>query len=197
MGFAVAAEAARRGADVEVVAANVALPHDEGIHYIEVETAAELEQATLRAFQYADVLLMAAAVADFRPAAPEASKIAKDERADGMSLALEPTSDVLAELSSRRRADQVVVGFAAEHGEGALERARGKLQRKGLDAVVVNDISRGDIGFDVDENEVTILLAGGADRRVPFGPKPQVAAAILDAVEALRGGDEPVESEAS
>src|SRR3954464_8351765 len=99
MGFALASEAARRGADVEVVAANVSLPHEEGIHYIEVETAAELEQATLRAFQYAEVLVMAAAVADFRPAAPEASKISKGNRADGMSLALEPTPDVLAELS--------------------------------------------------------------------------------------------------
>jgi phosphopantothenoylcysteine decarboxylase/phosphopantothenate--cysteine ligase len=197
MGFAVAAEAARRGADVEVVAANVALPHEEGIHYIEVETAAELEQATLRAFQYAHVLLMAAAVADFRPAAPESSKIAKDERTEGMNLPLEPTSDVLAELSSRRRPGQVLVGFAAEHGEGAVERARGKLERKGLDAVVVNDISRGDIGFDVDDNEVTILLADGGDRRVPFGPKSQVAGAILDAVETLRGGDAPAESEAS
>jgi phosphopantothenoylcysteine decarboxylase/phosphopantothenate--cysteine ligase len=199
MGFAVAAEAARRGADVEVVAANVSLPQEEGIHYIEVETAAELEQATLRAFQYADVLVMAAAVADFRPAAPEASKISKDERAEGMSLALEPTSDVLAELSSRRRAGQLLVGFAAEHGEGAVERARGKLERKRLDAVVVNDISRGDIGFDVDDNEVTILTSSGDDRRVPFGPKPQVASTIIDTVEALRGGRRPngLESEAS
>ena len=191
MGFALAAEAARRGGDVEVIAANVSLPREAGIHYIDVETAAELERATLRAFEYAEVLVMAAAVADFRPAAPEGSKISKDDRREGMSLALEPTPDVLAELSSRRHAGQLVVGFAAEHGEGAVERARGKLERKQLDAVVVNDISRGDIGFDVEENEVTILLAGGADRRVPFGPKPQVASAILDAVEAMRGGRAP------
>jgi phosphopantothenoylcysteine decarboxylase/phosphopantothenate--cysteine ligase len=191
MGYAVASEAARRGADVEVVAANVSLPHDPGIHYIEVETAAELQQATLRAFEYADVLVMAAAVADFRPAAPERSKIAKDELAEGMNLALEPTPDVLAEVAERRRAGQVVVGFAAEHGEGAVERARGKLERKRLDAVVVNDISRGDIGFDADDNEVTILLPRGEDRRVPFGPKTQVASAILDAVAELRGGSAP------
>jgi len=197
MGFAVAAEAARRGADVEVVAANVSLPYEEGIHYIEVVTAADLEQATVRAFEYADVLVMAAAVADFRPAAPDASKIAKDERAEGMSLALEPTADVLAELSSRRRPDQVLVGFAAEHGEGGIERARGKLERKRLDAVVVNDISRGDIGFDAGDNEVTILTADGTERRIPFGPKPQIARAIVDAVERLRGGHAPGAAEAS
>jgi phosphopantothenoylcysteine decarboxylase / phosphopantothenate---cysteine ligase len=198
MGYAVAAEAARRGADVEVVAANVSLPHEEGIHYIEVQTASELEQATLRAFEYADVLVMAAAVADFRPAAPEASKISKGDRAEGMSLALEPTPDVLSELSSRRREGQVLVGFAAEHGEGAIKRARGKLERKGLDALVVNDISRGDIGFDADDNEVTVLMADGTERRVPFGPKLQVARSIVDTVEVLRGGNQPgATSEAS
>ena len=196
MGFAVAVEAARRGADVEVVAANVSLPHEEGIHYMDVETAEQLEQATLRAFEYADVLVMAAAVADFRPASPEASKIAKDERADGMSLALEPTVDVLTEVSQRRRPEQLLMGFAAEHGEGAVERARGKLERKGLDAVVVNDISRGDIGFDSEENEVTILTAG-EERRIPFGPKVQIARSIVDTVEELRGGQAPGEAEAS
>jgi phosphopantothenoylcysteine decarboxylase / phosphopantothenate---cysteine ligase len=198
MGYAVAAEAARRGADVEVVAANVSLPQEEGVHYIEVDTAAELEQATVRAFEYADVLVMAAAVADFRPAAPEGSKISKGDHGEGMSLALEPTPDVLSELSSQRRPGQVVVGFAAEHGEGAVERARGKLERKKLDALVVNDISRGDIGFDSEENEVTILTAGGDERRIPFGPKLQIARSIVDTVEALRGdGDAPGEAEAS
>jgi phosphopantothenoylcysteine decarboxylase/phosphopantothenate--cysteine ligase len=191
MGFAVAAEAARRGADVEVVAANVPLPREEGIHYINVETAAELERAAERAFEYADVLVMAAAVADFRPAAPEASKLSKSELSEGMSLALEPTVDVLAALSSRRRPGQVLVGFAAEHGEGGLERARGKLERKRLDAMVVNDISRPDIGFDVADNEVAILSADGGVRRVPFGPKPKVARAIIDAVESIRAGREP------
>ena len=197
MGYAVAAEAARRGAKVEVVAANVSLPHGEGIHYIEVETAAELEQATLRAFEYADVLVMAAAVADFRPAAPEASKISKGDRAEGMSLALEPTPDVLSELSSQRRPGQLLVGFAAEHGEGAIDRARGKLERKKLDALVVNDISRGDIGFDAEDNEVTILIGAGGERRIPFGPKLQIARSIVDTVEALRGGNAPGAAEAS
>jgi phosphopantothenoylcysteine decarboxylase/phosphopantothenate--cysteine ligase len=189
MGFALATEAARRGADVTVVAANVALPREEGIHYIDVETAAELEQASMRAFEYAEVLLMAAAVADFRPAAPEQSKISKAER-DELSLSLEPTPDVLSGLSERRRPGQVLVGFAAEHGEGGLERARGKLESKRLDSVVVNDISRADIGFDSDDNEVTILTRGG-DRNVPRAPKPQVASAIIDEVEALRAEPTP------
>ncbi|MEA2421658.1 MAG: phosphopantothenoylcysteine decarboxylase / phosphopantothenate---cysteine ligase [Thermoleophilaceae bacterium] len=185
MGFAVASEAARRGADVTVVAANVGLPREEGVHYIDVETAEELERAALRAFEYAEVLVMAAAVADFRPAAPESTKISKSGR-DELSLTLEPTTDVLAALSERRRPGQVLMGFAAEHGEGGIERARGKLERKRLDAVVVNDISRADIGFDSGENEVAILTAG-EDRRVPFASKAVVAGAIVDAVEALRG----------
>src|SRR4051794_35774156 len=199
MGFALAAEARARGADVTVVAANVALPRDEGIHYIDVETAAELEQAALRAFEYAEVLVMAAAVADFRPVAPVDEKISKTGR-DELSLSLEPTTDVLATLSERRRPGQVLVGFAAEHGEGGVERARGKLGRKRLDAVVVNDISRGDIGFDTGDNEVTIVTASG-DHVVPLAPKAEVAAAILDAVEALRarsgGADGVPEMEAS
>jgi phosphopantothenoylcysteine decarboxylase/phosphopantothenate--cysteine ligase len=127
---------------------------------------------------------MAAAVADFRPAAPEGSKISKTGR-DELSLSLEPTTDVLAALSERRRPGQVLVGFAAEHGEGGVERARGKLERKRLDAVVTNDISRADIGFDTGENEVTIVTAAG-DQVVPMAPKPEVAAAILDAVERMR-----------
>ena len=165
MGFAMADEAARRGAEVTVVAANVSLPREDGIQYIDVETAADLERAALRVFEYADVLVMSAAVADFRPAAPEGRKISKSDRRGRLSLSLEPTPDVLAALSERRRPGQVLVGFAAEHGEGGVERARGKLERKGLDAVVVNDISRSDIGFDSGENEVTILTAAGGSAR--------------------------------
>jgi phosphopantothenoylcysteine decarboxylase/phosphopantothenate--cysteine ligase len=188
MGFAVAAEAARRGAQVTVVAANVALARDPDVRYVDVESAAELERATSAEFESADVLVMAAAVADFRPAAPEESKISKTGR-DGLVLELEPTVDVLAAASARRRPGQLLVGFAAEHGEGAVERARGKLERKGLDAVVVNDISRRDIGFDTNENEVTLVTAAGAVP-VPFGPKAEVARAILDLVERLRAPSE-------
>ena len=184
MGFAVAEEAARRGADVTVVAANVSLPRSHTVRYVDVETAAELERATTEAFERADVLVMAAAVADFRPAQAADTKIKKSGR-DRLELDLEPTTDVLAGVSARRRPGQVLIGFAAEHGEGAVARAREKLERKGLDAVVVNDISRRDIGFDTDANEVTIVTAAGDDA-VPFGPKAQVAGAILDLVERLR-----------
>jgi phosphopantothenoylcysteine decarboxylase / phosphopantothenate---cysteine ligase len=132
--------------------------------------------------------LMAAAVADFRPRTPEASKIAKAGR-ERLELDLEPTTDVLGALTAARRPGQTMVGFAAEHGEGALDRARQKLERKSLDAVVVNDISRDDIGFESEENEVTILAAG-SERSVPRGPKGAVAAAVLDEVERLRGQTE-------
>ena len=184
MGLALAEEAARRGAEVTVVAANVSLPRPEGVRFVEVATAAELEAAAREEFRHADVLLMAAAVADFRPSAPEESKIRKAGRA-GLELELEPTTDVLSELASSRREGQTLVGFAAEHGGDPVVQARAKLERKGLDAVVVNDISRADIGFDAEDNEVTIVTASG-QRGVPHGPKSAVAAAVLDEVERLR-----------
>jgi phosphopantothenoylcysteine decarboxylase/phosphopantothenate--cysteine ligase len=184
MGLALAEEAARRGADVTLICANVSLPTPDGVRTVQVETAAELLDAAGAAFQRADVLLMAAAVADFRPAGALDDKIAKSGR-ERLALELEPTEDVLAALGGRRRPGQTLVGFAAEHGEGALERGRAKLERKRLDAVIVNDISRRDIGFDAAENEVTIVTTAG-ERQVPRGPKPAIAAAILDAVERLR-----------
>jgi phosphopantothenoylcysteine decarboxylase / phosphopantothenate---cysteine ligase len=186
MGLALAAEAARRGAEVTLVAANVSLPAPPGVERIEVTTAAELLDAASAAFADADVLLMAAAVADFRPAAALDDKIAKTGR-DGLALELEPTADVLSALAGERRPGQTLIGFAAEHGEGAVERGRAKLERKGLDAIVVNDISRGEIGFDAPDNEVTVVTGSG-ERHVPLGSKAAVAAAILDEVEALRGG---------
>jgi phosphopantothenoylcysteine decarboxylase/phosphopantothenate--cysteine ligase len=130
------------------------------------------------------VLLMAAAVADFRPDAAVEDKISKTGK-DRLALSLEPTEDVLAALAGARAPGQTLVGFAAEHGEGAVERGRAKLERKGLDAVVVNDISRPEIGFDAPDNEVTIVTADG-ERHVPLGSKDAVAGAILDEVEALR-----------
>jgi phosphopantothenoylcysteine decarboxylase/phosphopantothenate--cysteine ligase len=184
MGLSLAEESARRGADVTAIVANVSLPRPEGVRYVEVEGAGELAAATREAFRDADVLLMAAAVADFRPSDAEAAKIAKAGR-ERLSLELEPTEDVIASLAGDRAPGQTLVGFAAEHGEGGLERAREKLRRKGLDAIVVNDVSRAGIGFDAAENEVSIVTAAGA-RAVPRGPKAEVAAAVLDAVESLR-----------
>ena len=184
MGLALAAEAARRGASVTVVAANVTLAAPAGVRVVEVETAAELLTAARAEFAGAHVLLMAAAVADFRPGEEVKDKITKSGR-DGLSLSLSPTEDVLASLAGARAPGQTLVGFAAEHGEGAVDRGRVKLERKALDAVVVNDISRPEIGFDAPDNEVTIVTAEG-ERHVPLGSKEAVAAAILDAVEGLR-----------
>jgi len=185
MGYALAEQAARRGAAVTVIAANVGLPAPAGARVLAVETAAQLADASAREFPACDVLLMAAAVADFRPAAPADRKLKKDSAEAPDAIALEPTPDVLSGLAARRRPGQTLVGFAAEHGEGALEHARGKLARKQLDAVVVNDISRADIGFDAGENEVTIVLRD-AERTVARAPKREVAAAILDVVAELR-----------
>ena len=186
MGLALAGEAARRGASVTLIAANVALAAPAGVRVVEVETAAELLHAARAEFAEAHVLLMAAAVADFRPAEALDEKISKSGR-DGLALELEPTEDVLATLAGARAPGQTLVGFAAEHGEGAVERGRSKLERKGLDAVVVNDISRGDIGFDAPDNEVTIVTSAG-EQAVPLGSKQSVAGAILDEVEVLRAG---------
>jgi phosphopantothenoylcysteine decarboxylase / phosphopantothenate---cysteine ligase len=185
MGLALAEEAARRGADVTLLAANVTLPPPSGVETVPVETTDELGAAVRERFPAADVLVMAAAPADFRPSTSEAGKLNREGA--GFALELQPTEDIVAGVAASRRPDQTVIGFAAEHGEGAVERGRAKLARKGLDAVVVNDISRTDIGFDTEENEVTIVLAGG-EQEVGRAPKSTVAAAILDAVERLRSG---------
>ncbi len=187
MGYALAEQAARRGAEVTLVAANVALPAPAGVRVVPVGTAAQLADACAREFPACDVLLMAAAVADFRPADPADRKLKKDSAEAPDAIALEPTPDVLSGLAAARRLEQTIVGFAAEHGEGALEHARGKLARKRLDAIVVNDISRADIGFDAAENEVVIVTPGG-ERPVARAPKREVAAAILDVVAELRSG---------
>jgi phosphopantothenoylcysteine decarboxylase / phosphopantothenate---cysteine ligase len=184
MGFALAAEAARRGAAVTVIAANVSLPAPPGARVRQVSTAAELRDACAAEFAETDVLLMAAAVADFRPAHAAASKLKKDQGTP--ALELEPTDDVLRGLAERRQPGQVLVGFAAEHGEGAVRYGRGKLERKRLDAVVVNDISAAGIGFDAAENEVTILSADGGERHVARARKDQVARAVLDEVQRIR-----------
>jgi len=185
MGYALAEQAARRGATVTVIAANVALPPPAGSRIVPVETAAQLADACAAAFAACDVLLMAAAVADFRPASPANTKLKKTAADTPNAIALEPTPDVLSGLAAARRPGQTIVGFAAEHGDGALAYAREKLARKRLDAIVVNDISRPDIGFDTAENEVTIVTPD-AERPVPRAPKGEVAAAILDVVTQLR-----------
>ena len=191
MGFALAQAAHDRGAQVTLIAANVALATPAGVTRRDLVTAAELQEACELEFPGCDVLLMSAAVADFTPAVPEDGKIKKSDR-QRLELVLEPTADVLAGLAAARREGQTLVGFAAEHGADAVEGARSKLTDKRLDALVINDISRTDIGFDVDANEVTILSAsrnGGTQieqRHVPRATKAEVAEAILDTVEGLR-----------
>jgi phosphopantothenoylcysteine decarboxylase / phosphopantothenate---cysteine ligase len=184
MGLAVAERAARRGADVTLIAANVSRPAPPGVRRVDVETAAELADALGREFDSADVLVMAAAPADFRPKRAAGEKIHR-EGTGGIELDLEATEDILAALSSRRREGQTIVGFAAETNAG-IERAREKLERKGTDAIVLNDVSRSEIGFESPENEVVIVEREG-EHHVPMASKEAVADAILDRVETLRG----------
>jgi phosphopantothenoylcysteine decarboxylase/phosphopantothenate--cysteine ligase len=189
MGIALAQAAERRGATVTVIAANVSIPRAPGIEYVDVETTEQLAAACDARFDEADVLIMAAAVADYAPADPHAGKLKKDQTGEELNLRLERTQDVLSGLAARRRPGQVLVGFAAEHGDGALEYGRGKLTRKNLDAVVVNDIGTAGIGFDAADNEVWIVT-DGEERHVPRTSKERVAEAILDAVLNRRSSTE-------
>jgi phosphopantothenoylcysteine decarboxylase / phosphopantothenate---cysteine ligase len=182
MGVALAAEARRRGAEVTLLGANLAVPAPAGVELVETPTAADLEREALARGAAADVVVMAAAVADYRPAETLAAKRPKDTAT--WTLELEPTSDVLFALGADRREGQVLVGFAAETGAEGLERAREKLVRKRADLFVLNDVSRSDIGFETYENEVTLLSSTG-ERTVAKAPKDEIAAAILDEVERL------------
>jgi phosphopantothenoylcysteine decarboxylase / phosphopantothenate---cysteine ligase len=184
MGVEIAAEARRRGADVTLLAANLAVPAPAGVDLVETPTAADLEREALAGAEVADVVVMAAAIADYRPAEALAAKRPKD--ASAWTLELEPTTDVLSALGARRRAGQLLVGFAAETGEDGLGRARDKLANKGADLIVLNNVGRTDIGFDAVENEVTLVTAT-TERTIAKAPKDEIAAAILDEVEARLG----------
>jgi phosphopantothenoylcysteine decarboxylase/phosphopantothenate--cysteine ligase len=184
MGVALAAEARARGAHVTLLAANLSVPAPVGVEVIETPTAADLEREALARGAAADVVIMAAAVADYRPAAALAAKRPKDTHA--WTVELEPTTDVLATLGERRAPGQVLVGFAADTGAEGLDRARAKLARKNTDLFVFNDVARADIGFESADNEVTLVAAGG-ERAIGKAPKTEVAAAILDEVERLLG----------
>jgi phosphopantothenoylcysteine decarboxylase/phosphopantothenate--cysteine ligase len=158
------------------------VPAPAGVELIETPTAAALERETLTRAAEADVVVMAAAVADYRPAEAIAAKRPKDTAT--WTLELEPTTDVLSALGEHRREGQFLVGFAAETGEAGVARARKKLVGKGADLFVFNDVGRPDIGFDAPENEVTLVTAAG-ERTVAKAPKDEIAAAILDEVETL------------
>ena len=184
MGVALAERALARGADVTLIAANVAIDVPAGVRRIDVETTKELADAVRAEFPSSHVLLMAAAVADFTPEQASEGKLSR-AGSDGLELRLAATEDVLAGVASERTEEQTLVGFAAEHGADAIARARDKLTRKRLDAIVFNDVSRSEIGFDSADNEVTIVEAH-EEHTVPLAAKADVADAVLDRVAALR-----------
>ena len=184
MGFAIAEAAARRGAEVVLVAGPVALPTPQGVQRIDVETAVEMRDAVLAALPRATIAILAAAVADYAPVRAESSKL-KREKNDGLTLELVKNPDILAEVV-KSRGTRTVVGFAAETND-LLANARGKLTRKGCDLIVANDVSRRDIGFDVDHNEVLIIGPRPDDvREIPLANKADIAASILDRVLEVR-----------
>ncbi len=186
MGIALAAAAAHRGAAATLIAANIALPEPAGVKRIDVETAEELATATAAEFAATDVLLMAAAPADFRPTEIAPGKL---ERKGDLDLHLEPTDDILATLAADKTESQTVIGFAAEHGEG-VERARAKLLRKKADLIVLNDVSDPTIGFESTDNAIT-LIDPSSETHVPLSSKDAIAEAILDKVDQLRGNGVP------
>ncbi len=181
MGVALAEEARRRGAEVILLAANLSVEVPYGVEAIPTPTAESMLDAAL-ALSDVDVALLAAAVADYRPAEALAAKRPKDDR--GWTVELEPTPDVARSLGEQKHAGQVLVAFGAEHGEEGLARKRAMLETKNADLVVFNDVGRRDIGFDVGENEV-VLVARDRERTVPKASKATIAAAILDEVERL------------
>ena len=190
MGFAVAAEAALRGADVVLVAGPTPLVTPAGVRRIDVQTALEMRDAVLAEFEAATITVMAAAVADFRAAQPSELKIKKEDLADdsGLTLELIRTPDILAELCARK-GDRSVIGFAAESHD-LMASAQRKIARKGCDLLVANNISSETSGFDADDNAVVFVWPDGEIEELPTLPKRDVAAQLLDRVAKLRGGRE-------
>jgi phosphopantothenoylcysteine decarboxylase/phosphopantothenate--cysteine ligase len=188
MGFAVAEEAARRGAEVVLVAGPCSLATPAGVERLDVETAQEMWSAVMEQLPRVTIVVKAAAVADFRPAVASERKLKKEDLPEGagLTLELERTPDILAELC-RKKGERTVVGFAAESHD-LVEAARRKLARKGCDLLVANDVSREDSGFDADRNSVVFVWPGGDIEELPSLPKRAVAAQLLDRVEKLRAG---------
>lgn len=190
-GYALARVAAQRGAEVTLIAAHtVDLPRPAGVELVQVSTAEELAEAMHAAADTADVVAMAAAVADFRPETRAASKIKKSDDEPDPTIPLVRNRDILAELVNARRAGQLIVGFAAETGDehgSVLEHAAVKLKRKGCDLLVVNNVGDGR-AFEVEDNAGWLLSADGLRRQIPFGAKSLLAATVWDAVTAVRAG---------
>jgi phosphopantothenoylcysteine decarboxylase/phosphopantothenate--cysteine ligase len=186
MGYAIAAEAARRGAQVTLVTGPTSIEAPPVAEVVKTRSAADMLEAVRARAATTDVVVMAAAVADYTPVERAAQKVSKD--ADTLTLTLKRTTDILKELGQQRLksgSGPVLVGFAAET-EDVVNRARAKREAKHADLIVANDVSRADAGFDVETNAVTIVGAGGAET-LPLQSKSRVAMAILDRVEALVG----------
>jgi phosphopantothenoylcysteine decarboxylase/phosphopantothenate--cysteine ligase len=181
MGVALAEEARRRGASVTLLAANLAVAPPHGVEIVETPTAEALLEAAL-AHADADLVVMSAAVADYRPAEASTAKRAKGD--EQWTIRLEPTEDIVRTLAARRENGQVIVAFGAEQGTAGLERKRAMLTDKNVDLVVYNDVSRTDIGFDAKDNEVVLITREG-ERRVAKAPKSRIAAEVLDEAVAL------------
>lgn len=177
MGFAIAAAAWRRGADVTIIAGPTSVDPPVGPKLVRIESADDMANAVRSQLPDSDVLFMAAAVADFRPASPDAGKIKKQNAPHALSLEAAP--DVLRETRALRAAHAVIVGFALESGDGR-EYAHNKLREKGLDLIVLNSASEADAGFDVDTNRVVVIAADGSEESLPLMSKDDVADALLD-----------------
>jgi len=192
MGYALARAAQGRGARVILISGPTHLPAPAKVERIPVQSAAEMREAVLRCFPDATVLIMAAAVSDYRPRQRSEQKLKKDR--ETLFLELEPTEDILAEVRSRR-AHQILIGFAAET-ENVLNRARSKLVQKGLDLIVANDVTQDGAGFDLDTNVVTFIDANGDATALPKLSKAEVAERILDRIKELKSrmgtGNRPV-----
>jgi phosphopantothenoylcysteine decarboxylase/phosphopantothenate--cysteine ligase len=190
MGFAIAAEAARRGADVVLVAGPTHLATPPGVRRVNVESALEMRDAVFAELAASTIVIKAAAVADFRPETVSARKIKKEDLAEGegVTLSLVRTPDILAEICTQP-GDRTVVGFAAESHD-VIAAARRKLARKGCDLIVANDITREASGFDADSNAVAFVWPGGEVEELPVLPKAEVARQLFDRLEKLRGGGE-------
>jgi phosphopantothenoylcysteine decarboxylase/phosphopantothenate--cysteine ligase len=186
MGFAIAAEAKRRGADVVLIAGSTNLETPYGVRRVDIGSALEMREAVLDEFERSSIVVKAAAVADFRPAQTIDTKIKKESLEEGarMTLELVQNPDILKEISARK-GDRTIVGFAAESHD-VVEAAQRKLARKGCDLIVANDISRADAGFDVDENAVLFVWPSGEVEALSLLPKSAVAAELFDRIEKLR-----------
>lgn len=181
-GYAIAEEAWRRGASVTLIS-TVDRETTNGINLVNVETAQQMLESVSQHARNSDIVVMTAAVADFRPVQCAEGKIKKN---DGVpQIVLEPTPDILASLGAAKPAGQILVGFAAETSH-LVDNAKGKLERKNLDLVVANDVSAPGVGFSHDTNEVTILGANGSCVTIPLADKHQIARAVLDSVVKVR-----------